>query len=325
MAEFEFEQYENVPDTPAVTVPDVSDADLDSILGGDKTLDQIVVKDDEADETTDEVEAAPEQEAAETTDDPGETEAEAVEAEAETTDEPEFDEGQAAIEIERARADKAEAQMERQRFLADRNAGLLGHIQKELAQLKSRPPTAAAQDFEQPERPFDAPGQPQPAPAPFQEEIQEMRSERVARALQEVGQQWNEDNREFLEGINKVHGEETHKTFMADLTERIGQMGKEIDISLFADDPKMSAVTAKAMLKSAMADAKIHFLQQRSEAARKQKSEQSDELKAAKRSAKVTGSKGGKPAPAKPKTVDEMTEDQLDAFTDRSLKEAGIL
>jgi hypothetical protein len=210
------------------------------------------------------------------------------------------------LELERLERQKATAELERTKFLASRNAGEAGYLKKLLA---DRQRTEAEGGYaDSPQDAGDHPGMDE-----IRKELGALKSERVAQALAEVGA-----------AFERAHPDA--KDYATEMQAILQQTSEEdVQAALYSDDPKLARITAKSILESAYAEARIKALQKQREEAKSRSVVQADKLRGRKVEAAPPGTQRA-PAPERssaPKTIEQMTDAELDALLDSRIRRGG--
>lgn len=233
-------------------------------------------------------------------------------AEAEET-EPEFDERSSQIEELQLRLQQAELDRNHERDVASRNAGMLGHLQKQIQQMQQQPPQPRADDFGG-EPAEIAPMAPQPSVDP-----------QLQSTVAELAQA--ESNRAVVESYNDIRNQ-----IVSDLQQQ-GFAADDLDTRVNATLEKMApAITegskayegmtlnvkaqrqaADTLLKSAYIGVKIDEMRTAREEALAKRAAQVPERKRQKLAASSAGGGGASAAPSRPKRPSEMTSEEADA------------
>lgn len=266
-----------------------------------------------SEETEEEEEPEPHQEAAtEKTQETEEEEPVAVKAEPVESDE--IGSLKRQMEILRLEGDKNAAELEKRSLLADREAGQKGSLLQQVKELQSRLSQGPREEYEETgaEAQYSTPS----VPSELTEELQEIRAERVARAIQSEGVAFYGDSKvtAFLEGLKSdpvgfagVKGDEAVKAFHEDFQSRVQTSSQEVREAMHGTNPKVSATLTRTILRSAWADARIAHLQAREEAGAALKAEGKTRLTEKKKSAGATRSVRGGAPKAKQKRLDPTT------------------
>lgn len=227
------------------------------------------------------------------------------------------------LELSELRAQKADAEMERWRHLADKNAGRLAHLEQ---QIKARelPRRESGYDDLSDREPgvSEFPGADARAgvvPPELQKELDSIRAERVMRALQKEGQDFESRHREFLTKLGE-QDDEVRASFNADFEAELRQRAEEFHDALTGSDAKLAGVSARAAYDSALIEARIKLTERSIAASRERRAAQREKLIEQKRgSAPTTGTSAAPPPEASDtKPLHRMTDAELNDILRRS-------
>lgn len=248
----------------------------------------------------------------------------AEEPEEKPVEEPEFselDEVKAMIELSDLKSQKAETEKDRWRLLADKNAGKVAHLEQLIKAREQRGVAEPGDDFSR-EPLYDEPGATDRAAAvspELQSELNEIRNERVTRALQTEGAQFRDRHREFLQTIGK-QDEEAQKAFAQDFNAALSEKAEEFADAFTGTDVKIAQVSARTAYDSAIVEAQIRMKERMIDASRKRREERQAALIEEKRASSPT--QGQAPQPAETPTdkpLHELSDKELNALS-RSIR-----
>lgn len=236
--------------------------------------------------------------------------------------ETEIDPDELRRQMSDAAVEKAQAELERQRFIADRNAGMVGFLRKEIdslrAEVRSVPRRDEQDDLSSDDR-YRRVAQ-DPVRDGIASELAELRSERAQRAISAEAQSFEPQAARFIEDIGKTRGDAAAEKFRASLQGRVKVMAEEARDMLTSGDAKLAAVTTRSILRSAFADSKLEFFAEMTETARRRKVESKSELRNDKKQAGVTKTASTSQTTTKPKKLSDLSDADLEQFIDREIK-----
>lgn len=253
------------------------------------------------------------------------------ETETPETTEPEYDEAaeeRAALlrrlEMAEIRSEKAEGNAEKFQMLHDKITGVNSNLMKKLREFEGgvlrRPEPADTEDdfVAEPQRPVARTPSRDPELAA---ELEEIRSERIERALRQEGANLYSENQKFWEGLKTLDAKEPQtghlKSFIEDLQQFAAANHEEVKEALYGNNARTSARLARGIYRSAFADARIRLLERQEAAAEERRVKYLGELRGKKQSAGATVTDGGEAA-VKPKKVNPATMplDDLERLVD---------
>lgn len=216
------------------------------------------------------------------------------------------------LEIMEAERERLTSELERERLLRDRNAGKLGAL---MQQLDRRQDQKASGDDEDEGLEDDATERrPSKAKDPRDEELREIRAERVQTAISGVSQEFLEENQAFFSTLQKEAGDKAAQKFHTDLVAKIRSTQDQLGEDIFSMNPKLAAKVARTVIRSAFADVKLDLMREYQKRAAEKSEESRRTVRARKKGA--AGVRSVKRAAAKaPKTksLSQMSEAELDA------------
>ena len=231
------------------------------------------------------------------------------------------------LEVAQAKVEKVEAERDRDRFLADRNAGMVGHLQQQMNALREHMAAkvdATRDNYE--DEPVSEPSPRRPAAQSLdpelQSELDEIRSDRVRRTLEEESQSFQAEVKPFFDQVSERYGQEESAQVAEDIKARVAAMPEEYKQVLTGTDAKLAAVTARSIFRSAMADAKLAFLERRPKKATQLPESRRRKMEAA--SAADSSSDSLKKG-SEPKSIDDMSLEEIDAaLTEMNPRHGGF-
>jgi hypothetical protein len=285
---------------------EIGEADPESAAEGDPA-------DDEAEET-DESEEAPEE-------GPGDQEkvdAEDSEDDEEGEDDPEDDSAVdlrkvlSRLEVLELERESLAAQLERERMLRDRNAGKLGSLMQQLEKTRDGSAADGDSEFHEPADPDE--DRPTSKNSELDSALSEIRQEKSQRAITGAVQDFYTENIEFFDSLEASAGPEAVQEFQTTLLGRLQEQQKEFGEDLANMSPKMAGKMAGTLMKSAYMDLRAELMRDLQKKASAQSEQSRRTVRARKKGAAGVRSKAARKAQTtKPKSLSQMSDDELDA------------
>jgi len=286
-------------DTPLEELEKIIDNDLRG-SERDKSLieyEDEVIQRGFGDEATDDEEPQAAEEGDEEAENRVEEKPAAEEEPAEAVEEPTESERLSALErqleIQRIENERIRAEAERQELLAQREAGQKGSLMQKLEQLERRLSAPEAEDGEY--EPAVAQRQTAPQlPQDLRSELDEIRQERVQRAIENEGRAFLTDPQvvQYVESLHKAgyangekvfNGEEAAQAFHSEIAQIVQRDAPGVKEALYGGNPKVSAKLARSLLRTAYAEARIRQLEHHEALARAAKKASDQAIVAKKR------------------------------------------
>jgi hypothetical protein len=225
------------------------------------------------------------------------------------------------LELMEAERDKISAQLEREMLLRDRNAGRLGALMQKLDAKKSAT-RETGDDFDSESEQEAEPERQTSKKSEAAEALDEIRQEKVSRAVTNAATEFYTENQTFFSGLEEQLGQEAAAKFQQDLVERIQAHQKDVGEDLYSMSPKMAAKVSQTLIRSAFADMKLSLLREAQQAASASSEESRRQVRGRKKGASGVRSQKRAAAPStKTKSLSEMSDAELDA----ALKQAAGL
>jgi len=206
---------------------------------------------------------------------------------------------ESAWRLERLEREKAEAIAERERFLHSRNAGELGHL-KQLLSAKKTDDEYSHVDESTSRPEYDE----------IRSEINTLKSERVQ---QGVAEEVANFQRAFPEAVKDESA----------LTEIVQRKMPEYQEFLNGTDPKLARTMVRSLLKESYAELRIEREQAAKTAAVTTSYDQAEKMKARKVAAGSSSAARTVAQKPQPKTIDDLTDAELDALTDEHVRNSA--
>jgi hypothetical protein len=311
------------PENPG-SIEEMSDEQLDGLLeespdfvdedAGDDLLEfgeseeeapEVPEEEEEADEAEAEEEEAPADET------PEEEEAADEDDGMSATTRAQIEEVLQRVEIMEAERERMQAELEREKLLRDRNAGKLGSLMQQLKRSQGDD-TADPDDTDEPDE-DDAPRRAK-SNDPREDELQEIRHERVERAINGSAAEFLQNNDEFFKTLEVEAGSEAAQKFTDDLKVKIREHQDQLGEDIFTMSPKLAKKVARTVMNSAFADLKLDLMREyqkrAAEASEKSRRNIRDRKKGA---AGVRSNKRSAVETPTTKPLSKMSDDELEA------------
>ena len=231
-------------------------------------------------------------------------------AEEEDDDSETIDSLSARLELMEAENDAMTAALERERLLSDRNAGKLGALMQKIDAGQNRKAPAGDDEFEDDGQPAKATDK----DTAGDKALNEIRTEKVERAINHAAQDFYRENIEFFTELEKAAGTDANQEFQADLIRRVAEANAELGDDIKQMSPKMASKVAKAVIRGAFADKRVELLRDFNKQAAKAEKKSTEGVRARKKGA--AGARTKKTAKTrgstKPKALSQMTDAELD-------------
>ena len=214
------------------------------------------------------------------------------------------------LEILEAEKDQISTELERERLLRDQNAGRLGSL---MQQLKASQDRQASGEPDETDTDDDAQRQSK-VPTSGDQALEEIRTEKVERAINGSANEFYSENQAFFEALEKEVGEDANKQFQVDLVAKVRDHQKSLGEDLFTMNPKTAGKLSKSLIKSAFADMKLELIRDFQKKAVEQSEDSRRKIRARKKGAAgVRSNKRPAASNTKNKSVVEASDAELDA------------
>jgi hypothetical protein len=201
------------------------------------------------------------------------------------------------LRVEKLEREKAEAIADRERFLHSRNAGELGYLKKVLAERRTEPDSGYTPSEDAPKPELDE----------IRSEINALKAERVQ---QGIAEELSNFQRTFPDAAKDEQA----------LTAIVQRKMPDYHEFLNSGDPKLARTMARSLLKESYAELRIEREQATKATAATQSYDQAEKMRARKIAAAPASATRTAPQRARPKSIEDLTDAELDALTDEHVR-----
>lgn len=202
------------------------------------------------------------------------------------------------VRVERLEREKAEAIAERERYLHSRNAGELGYLKRMLAERKT-------------EDNYVPPADPEGSGQALDEIRGEINSLKAERTQQGIAEELSNFQRAYPDAVTDEQA----------LTEVVQRKLPDYREFLDGNDPKLARTMVRSLLKESYAELRIERERSATAAAVTTSYDQADKLKARKIAAAPVTSTRTATQRARPKSIDDLSDAELESLTDAYVRE----
>jgi len=213
------------------------------------------------------------------------------------------------LEISGLENERAKAQADRFKAQRDTSAGTSGALMQQVEelqrQMQGQQPREDSDYLADPTGPTTV-TRPPDGMSELQQELQDIRSERVGRAITAEAESFRAETIDFFNDLNQSGGQESVQAFTARMQEHMARETQDVQEILYGKNPNVSAKIARSLIRTAFADTRIELLKSQEAEARQRSAAAKTATRSKKMDASVTRSRGGA-STARKKGIDPYT------------------